>query len=596
MKKSKVICFFLSSLMLFGCMGHDLTSNNEVNKEQVDKNVKNVFGVDFDPTHDWTTTVNGEVSVNNIPNGTQKVQLFVYIDEEDGETSILKLNEAEINGETSIKLVYDVPSLNKGLYVSFITSNGMYVRKVNDNVASFARKTTRSATVNYPIPTVTPTISVIEESYASKRGWIEGEKLYGMSDYTTQAMNVGEYSEEFKNAFDVVIFSYFKNGRAYDNLPLVINSGFYNSKAYPITTGDEPIVVTPVYKRDGAKTYGNEVYNSDLYYYYYKGNNPTKEYLESLPKYKAIPFNEVFSDNEDNIIGKRNGYTLIYWGDGTPSEGTVGSYQFPKGYKIGFMVRAKTTYEGGKKQGELYSDGVLNSYINNYDKCNFKSSKLGDDGPRGAWITLEDKMFLCFESGTDRDFNDIIFEVEGGVKKIINIPDVEENYYTFCFEDTQLGDYDMNDVVLKASREDNTHVVWQLVACGAFDELKIMNINGQKINSNTEVHKIFGAEGGYINTQTKNYDIVTEKVKVDKSFSFLNESTQPYIIDITTRLTVKLSKVGEDPHGIMIPYDFKYPIEKICIKNAYGDFNSWGINKVTSTDWYKYPNEGYVFK
>ena len=133
---------------------------------------------------------------------------------------------------------------------------------------------------------------------------------------------------------------------------VVIESGFYNDNCYPITTGDEPILVTPVYKSDKAKQYGNEVYNSDLYYYYFKEENVGSDpqaYFESLPKYKAIPFNECFGETEDDVIKKHGAYALIYWGDGTPTEGTVGNYQFPEGYKIGFMVRAKTDFvENGK--------------------------------------------------------------------------------------------------------------------------------------------------------------------------------------------------------------------------------------------------------
>lgn len=78
-------------------------------------------------------------------------------------------------------------------------------------------------------------------------------------------------------------------------------------------------------------------------------------------------------------------------------------------------------------------------------------------------------------------------------------------------------------------------------------------------------------------------------------YSFLNEDTQPYIYDMKTGVTIHLSRRGEDPHGIMIPYDFKYPKEKICIKDAYEKFNNWGENRVTSTDWYVYPTEDLVF-
>ena len=262
------------------------------------------------------------------------------------------------------------------------------------------------------------------------------------------------------------------------------------------------------------------------------------------------------------------------------------------------MVRAKTDFvENGKarKQGELYGDGRLNNIINNYSECNFKSSKLGTDGPRCAWITVNGKMLLCFESGTDKDFNDIILEVEGGVEKIINIPDIETNIYTFCFEDTELGDYDMNDIVIKARRLNDTQVEYRIVACGAYDKLKVMGINGSIINDNAEVHELFGVNGGYINTVNSNKEPIVDVVNVDKKFSFLNEDTQPYIYDMTTGVPIYLSRKGEDPHGIMVPYDFKYPKEKVCVKDAYGKFNNWGENRVTSTDWYIYPTEDLVF-
>ena len=53
--------------------------------------------------------------------------------------------------------------------------------------------------------------------------------------------------------------------------------------------------------------------------------------------------------------------------------------------------------------------------------------------------------------------------------------------------------------------------------------------------------------------------------------------------------------MGEDPHGIMVPNDFHYPLEKVCIKDAYSEFNNWGQNPINSTDWYLTPNEGKVY-
>ena len=590
----KIICYALfGAFLLTSCVKDEIPSQEEYTKQKISENVEKVFGTKFDPNHTWCTTVSSEVNITNIPNGVKEVQLLVQVKEEDGETSISMLNKAEVNGKKDITLKYDAPSDNVGLFIAYISNDIYDVKRVGGTTRGTSM--TRATEVSYTLPSGTPTIGKIEDSYASIRGWINGEKLYQMNEYQSQKMIVSDYSAEYKNIFRNIIFSYFKNGRKYNNLPLVKASGYYNESSYPITTGEDPIILSPVYKNDSIY---EEIVNSDLYYYYFKeedlGNNPV-EYLENLPKYKAIQFNECIKDN--NVICKHASYALVYWGDGIPAIGTEGSYTFPKGYKIGFMVRAKTTAENGKKQGELYGDGRLNNYINSYSKCNFRSSNLGTDGPRAAWLSLSGKMLLCFESGTDRDFNDIIIEVEGGVEPIIPIPDIDAKDYTFCFEDTQFGDYDLNDIVIKAKRLNETQVQYSIVACGALDKISVMNINGKKIKDNTEVHELFGVNGGYVNTEKNGitYEAVIDTVKVNKNFSFLDDTTQPYIYDITTSNVVRVSKKGEDPHGIMIPYDFKYPLEKICVKNAYLQFNNWGENPINNTDWYLYPVEDNVF-
>lgn len=579
-------------ILLSGCSKNDLTNREKYNREIINQNVQKIFGTTFSENHTWSSTVAGEITVSSIPEGTEELELIVLKKEEDGETSILILNTTDVTGKSSATLSYDAPESNEGLYVVYISKTSYNVKKVENNtVSSFA--TTKALPEGVTLPEGTPVIGAIDDSYASIRNWNPGEKLYQLSDYTTQKISVSDYSDEFKDVFRSFIFSYFKNGRKYNNLPLVVKSGYYNHKAYPLTTGKDPIIVSPVYKNDGGY---KEVVNSDLYYYYFDekqiGSQDTVEFLESLPKYKAIQFDQCIK--ADDEICKHASYALIYWGEGTPELGTTGSYTFPEGYKIGFMVRAKTTAENNRKQGELYGDGRLNNDVNKYGS--FSSSKLGTDGPRMAWLTVNGRVLVCCESGTDTDFNDIILEVEGGVDPVTPVPELENNVYTFCFEDTLFGDYDMNDVVIKAKRISDTKVEYSLVACGAYDNLQIMNINGNKINQNTEVHKILGVDGGYVNTvKGRVFPVVTETVTVDKNFSFTDESTQPYIIDLSTNKTIKISRKGEDPHGIMIPYDFKYPLETVCVKDAYTKFNSWGQNPVESTEWYLYPVEDKVF-
>ena len=601
---NKMVFLAVLGSLTFASCSKDLDSNepenaNVVTSDDIKANVEKVFGVTFDPNHDWCSTTSGVVTIHS-NSAVQKVRLYVCVEEinEDGETvtSMRVLNEKETQGQSTVTLNYDAPKDNLGLFVAFISDSQYTVKKVTDNTVSIdSHAMTRSLPTDLIFPTGTFTLATVEESYASARGWNPGEKLYQLSDYTAQKMTVGEYSQEFSDLFRTMVFSLLKNGRKYNNLNIVKTNMDYNEKVYLETTGEEPIVISPVYKNDGG---WKEVVNSDLYYYYFKesdlGDDPVA-YLKSLPKYKAIQFDQCIKD--DDVISRHASYALLYWGDGVPvteqdanEKKTVGKYDFPAGYKIGFMVRAKTTAENLAKQGELYADGRLNNDINNYG--NFKSSKMGTDGPRAAWLTLNDKMLLCWESGTDTDFNDIVMEVEGGVEGFISFPFPEYNEYTYCFEDTELGDYDMNDVVIKAVRKSDTQIQYSIVACGGWDELFVRNINVGAIKDDAEVHALFGKKPlQFVNTESDvaPASVITVTKTVPSTFSFLDSTTDPYIFNKTTGKTIYLSRKGEDPHGIMIPNDFKYPLEKVCIKDAYLEFNNWGKNSVSSTKWYTNP-------
>jgi hypothetical protein len=152
-------------------------------------------------------------------------------------------------------------------------------------------------------------------------------------------------------------------------------------------------------------------------------------------------------------------------------------------------------------------------------------------------------------------------------------------------------------VVIKGTRLDETHVEWTLMACGANDELYINQVEGKRINKNTEVHTIFGkTPNEFINTvKGDNVSYVKDTVIVNKNFSFLNVDNQPFVYDKTQDWEVKIARRGEDPHAIMIPYNFRWALEKIRISNAYKKFNTWGEKMIEETDWYKYPEEFNIF-
>lgn len=550
--------------LMFSCSDHEVTRSIDI--------ADNVFGITFDKSHDWNTTVNSSVDVISNDSKTRILVVDSF--------SIKILNES-----TDSHITFDVPKDYDNLMVDFISENGEHFYKsfnLGDKVIK-KENTTRALSQDYDIPDEKPILGGTVETFANQRGWLPGEEFY-IYDYVT--LDSKDYTDEFKTTFRSIIFNYFPNGRKYNNLPKIKKSGYYNESVYPITTGDEPIIVSPVYKNDGGFY---EISEAELYYYYFKGDLNVEE-IEALPKYRAIDLSEVYTNEDNDIINKSKSYVLAYW------ENNVGSYQFPKGYKIGFCYKSNTEYEKPKKQGELYGDGRLNYNINSWG--NFASSKLGPTEPRMAWMSVNKHMFLCIESGTDTDFNDLIIEVEGGIEPFEIIPDEPEyNFYTFCYEDQRLGDYDMNDVVLKGRRIDATHVEWTLMACGAYDELYIRNINGEVINGDIEVHDLFERpKATFINTtEDDNAKFIVDVVEVNKNYSFLDASTQPYIWDATKHWEVKIARQGEDPHAIMIPYDFKWPLERIRINLAYLRFNEWGTNKVESTDWYKYPENDKVF-
>lgn len=591
----KIIFMLFSILMLSACVKEHTDYFEDSQNKKIAENVEKVFGAKFSPDQDWTSAVSRKISVS-VPAGTERVQVLVLMknvnDLGEEYTSMTALNETAVNGQETAELVIDEPVGNLGLYIAYISGDRYTVKKLGGSPAAVRTR----AAVSYTLPSGSWAINATETPFEAQRGWIPGEILWSAG---SASMPVADYDADFKDVFRNMVFSYFPNGRGFNNLPKVKASGYYNESVYPITTGVEPIIVMPVYKMDQAGRYGNEVWNSDLYYYYFKesdlGSDPVG-YIESLPKYKALSFNEYFGESEDDVIRRNTGFVLMYFGDGQPSIGTAGSFQFPAGYKIGFMVRAKSTTEGGKKQGEVYGDGRLNNHINSYSKCNFKSSNLGQDGPRAAWLNVNDHLLMCWESGTDCDFNDIIMEVDGGITKIPIIPEDEYNVYTFCYEDTPLGDYDLNDVVIKAVRKNTTTVEYYITACGANDELYIRNLDNSIAGN--EVHSLLGTEEKvFINTVRGGRTGTPYKLTriVDRSFSFLDPNTQPRIYDKTINHEVSVSRKGEDPHGIMIPNDFRYPLEKVRVSDAYTGFNSWGQNPVTSTDWYTKPVAGLVF-
>ena len=166
-----------------------------------------------------------------------------------------------------------------------------------------------------------------------------------------------------------------------------------------------------------------------------------------------------------------------------------------------------------------------------------------------------------------------------------------------CFEDTPLADYDLNDVVLKFQRTSDTEVEVSLVACGAYDELYLRGLNGNVLNGNQEIHDMFGVDQQtYINTDGRTtLEPITDKFEIGADLPIRQFMKQVYIVDKTTGTEIRLSEQGESPYAIIVPGNIRYPMEKVCMTDAYPDFKAWVNNATENKDWYKNVEEKKVY-
>ena len=192
----KLLILALATLIL-GCQGHEFSYNPD---ESIKNNVRSIFGVDFPEWQDWNSSESGVASVE--PGSV----LLVCVRDTSGFPKLLKVNTGE-----SSTLSYDIPANNLGLYLE----------RPDGTVVKYRGATTRSAgsSPRRSLPGSLPSLSGPTDTYASKRGW-SGFPKGTLWDMNPKPMTgASDYDEDFKDVMKAVIFTYFPNGRAYDNLP-----------------------------------------------------------------------------------------------------------------------------------------------------------------------------------------------------------------------------------------------------------------------------------------------------------------------------------------------------------------------------------------
>ena len=146
--KKKYYLLACGMLLLAGCTKNTDMYDPSLVEQRATDHANEVFGVSFDANHTWSTTTTGEVTIN-AGSDICRVQVLVSVAEtdEDGEvySSMKVLNEAATNGQASIKLNYDAPANNQGIYVAFISEKGYSVQKVSGNSVSYKKASNRRA-------------------------------------------------------------------------------------------------------------------------------------------------------------------------------------------------------------------------------------------------------------------------------------------------------------------------------------------------------------------------------------------------------------------------------------------------------------------
>lgn len=278
-----------------------------------------------------------------------------------------------------------------------------------------------------------------------------------------------------------------------------------------------------------------------------------------------------------DYIGASNGNALL-------SAETLDLNGFPQQLDAEVYVEVKNLYNNGS-YNEQFAVGTHGEYYN-------------QDGFYDLYETFgigEAPLYIINDETED------IEEAEctgNGNKPNDYVPPTPAITITYAFEDLnkEVGDYDMNDVVLKCTGPVDGKITIKLVAVGAQKNLFVYFRNKQNnqqvaLFDGKEAHAALGVAEGTI-TNTGIGDAVSsleQTISVSSDFLFSTHG-DIYIIDEQGREShipnfdssfVK----GDAPYGICVPGDWRYPQEYVSIIKAYPAFKDWA-GDVNEQDWY----------
>jgi len=232
----------------------------------------------------------------------------------------------------------------------------------------------------------------------------------------------------------------------------------------------------------------------------------------------------------------------------------------------------------------------------------------------------------AYEGATYAQENEVIitrpaeYDCSAGISESGKEKENTYEIYSYAFEDTWTGDYDLNDVVLKAQETRDGKINLTLVAVGATLDLNIRlypaaqpvgdevaHYTGEPTiltyQNETEVHAMLGVTRGTMVNTGSGERVAPITITIDKGS--YNPAALPLAIYSTSQGEICLAGTGQAPYGVMVPMDWKWPTERVNITTAYnkvadeneGDqsFGTFAHNYGKALNWFNHPT-GSVMK
>ena len=604
MKKRNIgilaIGYTLLTLALFSACSKETDLYDEEKKEEADNNkaflhAEKTLGIKIDKEQDWVLSKKYSVRITANTKMAAKVKEVQVLSANPYTDHAVLLGKASaIEGASSI-VKFQAPTYMQQLYAASVDINGRYqavpfvvgqeavvMRKAagNGNKAAHAQRA-QGTSANYGVSTPIVTTNARLFGWGDKKCYIRKPAIvsYKSAWFTDLNREAHLFLPEGKENYDSI-----------QNHPELGNG------IIEVDENGGEVIVTFIGGSSNAQDH--------LGYCYSEGDGDVKTLHKFIFDLNYDPYNYYQAD-----------YSV------TPTEYTTRQqkllYELPDGnFTTIFPANTKITWfiEREVYQDEdpamFFGNGQLNSEVcqwlgNTSVEGHYDHSYAINTGRQRVTVySVNGHNIVSCEDGNNWDFNDKMFWVSGAVKlapEPVPVPIVEPQIWTYSFEDTPMGDYDLNDVVLQAkvNKEDVSKLDITLMAIGAKHDIWVFFNDNNKNVFGMEVHDVLGIPHSTMaNTDGSSVKAFSVTLPRPDGFDFQENAfyirVQPR--DSKTTYEIKVPTKGEKPHGIVVPDKWYWPKEKISIVKAYYKFAEWAkdISNPKAKDWYLEPDKSKI--